>query len=123
MSERKIDINQSNASIGVGYSETIQTEQIAGAIHNYAQQLSLAQAAADIQQLLKQLEETNPTTTETDKIIVAGKAADAIKNNPTLKARVIGALSNGGKEAFKEAVDNPIVNVLVAIIEGWQEAQ
>lgn len=123
MSERKIDINQSNASIGVGYSETIQTEQIAGAIHNYAQQQDLAQAAADIQQLLKQLEETNPTTTETDKIIVAGKAADAIKSNQTLKARVIGALKSGSKEAFKEAVDNPIVNVLVAIIEGWQEAQ
>ena len=41
-----------------------------------------------------------------------------IRNNPTLKARVIGALKSGGKEAFKEAVDNPLVNVLIAIIEG-----
>jgi uncharacterized protein (DUF2342 family) len=78
--------------------------------------------SADIQQLLNQLEKTNPTTTETDKMIIAGKAADIIKSNPNLKARVIGALKSGGKEALKEAVDNPILNVLVAIIEGWQEA-
>ncbi|MEQ9358023.1 hypothetical protein [Coleofasciculus chthonoplastes] len=56
-------------------------------------------------------------------MIVAAKAADEIKNNPTLKARVIGALQSGGTEAFKEAVDNPLVNVLVAIIEGWMQAE
>ncbi|BDA71829.1 hypothetical protein CAL7716_059950 [Calothrix sp. PCC 7716] len=121
MSERKININQNNASIGVGYAETIQTEQIGGAIHNYAPQQNLAQAAADIQQLLRQLEETNPSSTETDKTMIAVKAADTIRNNSTLKARVMGAIKSGGKEAFKEAVDNPIVNVLVAIVEGWQE--
>ncbi|MCC5622224.1 hypothetical protein LC574_13220 [Nostoc sp. CHAB 5715] len=90
--------------------------------HNYAAQTNLVEAASQIQQLLKQLEETNPTSTETERIIVAAKAADEIKNNPTLKARVIGALKSGGKEAFKEAVDNPLVNILIAIIEGWQEA-
>jgi hypothetical protein len=119
---RKIDINQSGASIGVGYSETVQTEQLGGTIHNYAPEQNLVEAAAEIQQLLKQLEETNPTTTETEKMIVVAKAADEIKKNLTLKARVIGALKSGGTEAFKEAVDNPLVNILVAIIEGWTEA-
>ena len=113
--------NQSgNFGVGINKGE-INTEKLAGTI-NEAQQRNLANAAAEIQQLLKQLEETNPTTTETEKIIVAAKAADEIRNNPTLKARVIGALKSGGKEAFKEAVDNPLVNILIAIIEGWQEA-
>ena len=97
--------------------------QIGGILNDYSSKQSLNESAAEIQQLLKQLEETNPTTTETEKMIVAAKAADEIKNNPTLKARVIGALKAGGTEAFKEAVDNPLVNVLVAIIEGWMQTE
>jgi uncharacterized protein YjbI with pentapeptide repeats len=113
--------NQSgNFGVGINKGE-INTEKLAGTI-NEAQQRNLADTAAEIQQLLKQLEETNPTSTETERIIVTAKAADEIRNNPTLKARVIGALKSGGKEAFKEAVDNPLVNILIAIIEGWQEA-
>jgi len=97
--------------------------QIGGILNDYSSKQSLDEAAAEIQQLLKQLEETNPTTTETEKMIVAAKAADEIKNNPTLKARVMGAFKSGGTEAFKEAVDNPLVNVLVAIIQGWMQAE
>ena len=97
--------------------------QIGGILNDYSSKQSLDEAAAEIQQLLKQLEETNPTTTETEKMIISAKAADEIKNNPTLKARVIGALKSGGTEAFKEAVDHPLVNVLVAIIEGWMQAE
>ncbi len=97
--------------------------QIGGILNDYSSKQSLDEAAAEIQQLLKQLEETNPTTTETEKMMISAKAADEIKNNPTLKARVIGALKSGGTEAFKEAVDHPLVNVLVAIIEGWMQAE
>jgi uncharacterized protein YjbI with pentapeptide repeats len=96
--------------------------QIGGILNDYSSKQSLDEAAAEISQLLKQLEETNPSTTETEKMIITAKAADEIKNNPTLKARVIGAFKSGGTEAFKEAVDNPLVNVLVAIIEGWMQA-
>ncbi|MCC5667815.1 pentapeptide repeat-containing protein [Nostoc sp. CHAB 5784] len=116
------EYNFNNAKFGGGFAGTGGT-QIGGTFYDYSLNQNLTEAAAQIQQLLKQLEETNPTTTETEKMIVAAKAADEIKNNPTLKARVIGALKSGGKEAFKEAVDNPLVNVLIAIIEGWQEAQ
>ncbi|BDA71544.1 hypothetical protein CAL7716_057100 [Calothrix sp. PCC 7716] len=91
--------------------------------YNIGEKQNLAQAASEIQQLLRKLQIDNPTSTDTDRAIIAAKAADAIKNNPTLKARVIGALKSGGKEALKEAVDNPIFNVSVAMIEGWQEAQ
>ena len=102
---------------GTNYGKMVETQI------NYAAQQNLAEAAAEIQQLLEQLEETNPTTTEAEKLTVVVKAAEEIKKNPTLKARVIGALESGGTEAFKEAVDNPLVNILVAIIEGWTQAE
>jgi len=84
---------------------------------------NLAQAAKDIQALLEQLEKTNPATTDLERVTIAAKAADEINGNPTLKARVINALKSGGTETFKEAVNNPIVNILVAIIQGWTETK
>ncbi|NES85784.1 MAG: pentapeptide repeat-containing protein [Moorea sp. SIO2B7] len=83
---------------------------------------SLAEAAAEIQQLLNQLSQTNPTSTEIEKLTVVARAAEEIKNNPTLKAKVINSLKAGGVEAFKEAINHPLVNILVATIEGWAEA-
>ncbi|MBS3030747.1 MAG: hypothetical protein HCA25_00505 (plasmid) [Dolichospermum sp. DET50] len=38
------------------------------------------------------------------------------------KSRFRGALQAGGKEAFKELIDHPLVNIFVAAIEAWQEA-
>ncbi|NEQ15236.1 MAG: hypothetical protein F6K44_15995, partial [Moorea sp. SIO3E2] len=86
------------------------------------QKQSLAEAAAEIQQLLNQLSQSNPTTTSQEKMIVVSEVVDQIENNPTLKAKVINALKAGGVEAFKEALDHPLVNILVATIEGWGEA-
>ena len=40
-----------------------------------------------------------------------------------LKDRAIAALKSGGTEAFKEAVDHPLANILVAIIEGWTQGE
>ncbi|MBS3027396.1 MAG: pentapeptide repeat-containing protein [Dolichospermum sp. DET50] len=118
--ETRGDTIRQSGSFGIGVNKgTVNTEKLAGTI-NEANQQNLAEAAKEIQNLLKQLKETNPTETST---VIAAKAADEIRNNSTLKARVISALKSGGKEAFKEAVDNPLVNVLVAIIEGWQEAE
>ncbi|NEO92350.1 MAG: pentapeptide repeat-containing protein [Moorea sp. SIO3G5] len=86
------------------------------------QKQNLAEAAAEIQQLLNQLSQTNPTTTSKDKMIVVSEFVDKIENNPTLKAKVINALKAGGVEAFKETLDHPLVNILMATIEGWTEA-
>ena len=82
---------------------------------------SLAEAAVEIQQLLNQLSQSNPTTTNKEKMIVVGEVIDQIETNPTLKAKVINALKAGGVEAFKEAIDHPLVNILMATIDGWTE--
>ncbi|MBD2608313.1 hypothetical protein H6G81_28300 [Scytonema hofmannii FACHB-248] len=105
-----------------GFAETNYGKMIENQ-HNYDAQSNLVEAAAQIQQLLKQLEATNPTTTEIEKLAVVAKASEEIKKNSTLKAQIINALKAGGTEAFKEAVDHPLVNVLIATVQGWQEAK
>jgi DNA-binding IscR family transcriptional regulator len=84
-------------------------------------QRNLTEVASEIQQLLKQLEQDYPTGTLTEKAFVAEEAIRKIEDDPTLKARFVGTLKSAGKEAFKEAIDHPLVNILMAGIDGWQE--
>ncbi|NEQ04746.1 MAG: hypothetical protein F6K37_01690 [Moorea sp. SIO4E2] len=91
-------------------------------IYQSQKKQTLTEAAAEIQQLLEQLSQAYPTTTTAEKMTVVMEVADRIENNPTLKSRVVGALKSGGTEAFKEAIDHPLVNILVATIEGWKDA-
>ena len=122
-SESKGNTYQQSGNFGIGHmsgGEIKDNAKVAGII-NEAEQQNLADAATEIQQLLEKLSETYPTTTSKEKNIVIGEAVDQIENNPTLKAKVINALKAGGTEAFKEAIDHPLVNILVATIEGWQQ--
>ncbi|MDJ0713884.1 MAG: hypothetical protein QNJ54_06660 [Prochloraceae cyanobacterium] len=119
----KGDYIQQQGSFGVGVNKgEIKAKTIAGTI-NEAQSKTLAETAAEIQQLLEQLSQTYPTSTSKEKMTVVGEVVDRIEKNPTLKARVINALKAGGTEAFKEAIDHPLVNILTATVEGWQEAE
>ncbi|OLT61582.1 pentapeptide repeat-containing protein [Moorena bouillonii] len=115
------NIDQSNSSIGFGYAGTVNDSKIVGAQHYYAPTKNLAEAAAEIQKLLNQLSQIKPTTTEIEKLTVVAEAAEEINSNPTLKAKVINALEAGGVDAFKEAIEHPLVNILIATIEGWTE--
>lgn len=76
---------------------------------------TLAEAADEIQQLLMQLEKSQPTATEYEKV--------AYVNDETpldLKFRVVNALKAGGEAATDTILDNsPYVNVVKAILKGW----
>ncbi|MHC5761893.1 pentapeptide repeat-containing protein [Nostoc sp.] len=118
-------LQQAQIAGGLINAETVSANKIGGNITNYTpeQKQNLAQAAADIQQLLNQLGQTYPTNTPLEKQIVVTEALKEIESNPTLKARVINALKAGGTEALKELLDHPAVNVLLAALEGWQDAE
>ncbi|MHC5719037.1 MAG: pentapeptide repeat-containing protein, partial [Nostoc sp.] len=118
-------INNSQFAGGLVNADTVNAHQIGGNITNYnsEQRQNLAEAAAEIQQLLNQLGQTYPTNTPLEKQIAVTEALKQIDSNPTLKARVIGALKAGETEAFKELVDNPLINILVATLEGWQDVE
>lgn len=108
---------------GLVDAETVHSQQIGGNINNYTpeQRQNLVEAAKEIQELLQQLEQSYPTNTPLEKQMVVTEALKEIESNETLKARVIGALKAGGTEALKELVDHPLINILLAALEGWQE--
>jgi hypothetical protein len=78
------------------------------------QKQTLAEAAAEIQQLLKQLEKTNPTATEYEKITYVND-----ETSPSFKRRVVGALQAGSEAAIEEFLDNSYVNIVKALVKGW----
>jgi uncharacterized membrane protein YgaE (UPF0421/DUF939 family) len=84
--------------------------------YNYApEKQTLAEAADEIQRLLKQLEETNPTATEPEQIAYVNVAA-----KPYLKQRVIAALKAGGDTAIDEFfLENKYLKVGKAVIKAW----
>ena len=88
--------------------------------HNYApeQKQTLAEAADEIQKLLKQLEQTNPNATPEQQQAYVDAAIP-----PTLKERCISALKAGGETAIEEFLDNPYVNVGKAIVMAWIQPQ
>ncbi|WP_242044953.1 esterase/lipase family protein [Anabaena azotica] len=125
ISKKTSTFNLQGAQFGGGLvnADTVNAGQIGGNITNYnpEQKQNLAQAAAEIQQLLNQLSQIYPTTTTSQKMTVVARAMDEIESNPTLKAEVIGALKSGRTKAFKELIDHPLVNVFMAAVEGWQD--
>ena len=104
----------SNAQFAGGFAETVEGDQIGGTINNAAAETpSLAEAAAEIQNLLKQLEASNPTATEADQTAFLN-----VMIPPTKRDRFIGALKAASGAAIEEV---PYGAVLKALVEGWQK--
>lgn len=117
--QSKYDQRGANISIG-SYVDTAQSgsrQQGQAIQHNYApeQKQTLAEAAAEIQQLLKQLEQTNPSATEAEKIEHIND-----ETTPKFKKRVVGALQATGEAAIDEFVlENKYLKVVKAAVKGW----
>ena len=120
MSEnRQTKIYQGHSSIGIGYTEQLKAEQIGGTIINEAEsKQSLADAAAEIQKLLKQLETAYPSSTTK---VIAEEAIKRIESDPSWKQKIVNAVKEGGLAAFEKAIDNPAGAFVVGAIKGWQE--
>ena len=75
---------------------------------------TLAEAAVEIQQLLMELEKSNPTATEEEKVAYVNDETPA-----DVKSRVASALKAGSISALDTLVDNsPFSNFAKAIVEG-----
>ncbi|MDZ8189903.1 MAG: pentapeptide repeat-containing protein [Nostoc sp. ChiSLP02] len=83
-------------------------------IHLSEQKQTLAEAAAEIQKLLKQLQQKNPTATQAEQIAYVND-----ETTPSWKRRTIGALQGLSETAIEEFLDNPYINIGKAIIKGW----
>ncbi|MCY7286361.1 MAG: GTP-binding protein, partial [Cyanobacteria bacterium CAN_BIN43] len=84
---------------------------------------NLAQAAQDIKALLTQLDQDYDRTTPTGQAMISAQAIATIEKNPTLKARIINALKEGGTTALEEAIDHPAVKPVVALLKGFMDAK
>jgi hypothetical protein len=85
--------NEQSGNLGIGNMSggTIRDSvKIAGVI-NEAEQRNLAETAAEIQQLLEQLDKSYPTDTTAGKMKLASEAIAQIERNPTLMARILSA--------------------------------
>jgi Leucine-rich repeat (LRR) protein len=84
------------------------------------QKQNLVDAAAEIQQLLNQLSKTNPTATNQE---ITNTIEQEIKSNPTLKDRLLSALTAGGLEALKTIFNHPAFTIPAETIKGFIEAE
>jgi uncharacterized protein YjbI with pentapeptide repeats len=84
---------------------------------------ALSDVAVKIQKLLHQIEQTYPTSTPLEKQMVVTEVIKHIENNLSLKARVVEALKGVSIEALKELIDHPLVNILLAALECYQEEE
>ncbi|NEP90393.1 MAG: pentapeptide repeat-containing protein [Okeania sp. SIO2C2] len=84
------------------------------------QKQKLADSVVEVQELLQILDHSYPGDLPTDTQTEIEVAVRGIEKDPALKQRLISALKSGSKEALKELMDNPYVNILVATYEGWQ---
>lgn len=123
MTEKTGNTYLQKGNFGIGHMSggTISGNAKVAGVINEAEKPNLAETAKEIQELLEQLSSTYPTTTNKEKTIVVSEAIEIIENNRSLKERFINALQAGVLEAFKELVNHPLVNVLVATYQGFQE--
>ncbi|MBE9124981.1 MULTISPECIES: hypothetical protein [unclassified Coleofasciculus] len=95
------------------------TEQLLEELHkaSHWQRQTLAEAAKELQELLKRLEETNPTATEAQQKAFVTEAI-----TPPCKERFLNALQAGWREAIAEFLDNSYLKVGIATLEAWKHA-
>jgi DNA-binding Lrp family transcriptional regulator len=119
-----ISIMQSG-NFGIGHmsgGEIQSGAKVAGVI-NEAQQQDLAQAAAEIQKLLEQLEKSYPANTTTGKMQIATEAISQIDRNPALTARILSALKAGSVSAFEQFLNHPAASFVISALQDWQETK
>lgn len=109
-------INVSGGSLSAGQIAVGRGAQAIQQSYNITKERqSLTEAAAEIERLLKQLEETNPTATEPEQIAYINVAT-----NPDIKQRAIAAFKVGTETAIDEFVlENKYLKVVKAILKSW----
>lgn len=86
-----------------------------------AEPQNLCKAAAEIQQLLEQLEKSYPANTTTEKMTLATEAVKRIEANPTLRERVLSAINAGSFSALEAALNHPVASFVVNAFKDLQE--
>lgn len=107
-----INIQENNGNVA---SENYGSQETNHNNYPSPEKQTLAEAAAEIQRLLQQLEETNPSANETEQIAYVNLAT-----KPDIKQRAIAAFKAGSDIAIDEfLLENKYLKVTKAIIQAW----
>jgi uncharacterized protein YjbI with pentapeptide repeats len=119
--------NDRNIQVGRDYRETHVNDQgtyVEGDYYNNPEQKqTLAEAAAEIQALLEQLEKSYPTDTTKDRMALATEAIAQIDSNPNLTARILSALKTGSVKAFEQFLSHPAASFVIGALEDWEKTK
>lgn len=86
--------------------------------NNYYNSQNLTESAKEIKALLDELDQEYNNSA-----LVGAKAIEKIENNPSLKARFIKALKEGGTEAFNQLINHPACSIVLAAGKGFIDAE
>lgn len=104
------------AQFAGGFAETVEGDQIGGTINVEASEIpSLSEAAAEIQDLLQQLQVANPTATEAEQTSYLRAIIP-----PTRRERFVSAIQSASSAAIDEVPYGP---VLKALVDGWRNPE
>ncbi len=121
--DRKIETGGGNYNESGTYNEHIEGDSNRSNYHAAERKQTLAEAAAEIQQLLKQLENSYPTDTTAGKMAIATEAINRIESNPTLAARILSAFKMGSIKGFEQFLSHPAASFVIAALEDWQKTK
>lgn len=117
--ETNLEIGSMAGAINTGGGHATASEFTQN-VTNIESKQTLAEAAAEIQALLKQLETSYPADSATAKMVMATEAVKQIEANPTFKQKAVAALVAGGTKALEAAIDHPAAAFVVGAIEEWK---
>ncbi|MBD2772520.1 CHAT domain-containing protein [Iningainema tapete] len=96
-------------------------QQISNTYASQEQKQTLAEAVAEIQQLLEQLSQTYPTDTTLGKMTIATEAIKCFENNPILMQKITSALKDGSIFTFKQLLNHPAADFTITALEDWHK--
>ena len=112
------NFNQPNIANFANKNQDDARQQANQNIYQSQQNQNLDATKKEIQQILNQLAQTNPTTD-----VVTEAIHQKIKTDPTFKARLLAALKAGGLEALKAIFNHPAFSIPAETIKGYLEAE
>ncbi|MBN3892791.1 MAG: hypothetical protein HWQ43_27890 [Nostoc sp. JL31] len=118
--DKSMSNTQNNDFRGANLGGGVAGRDYTGDIVNNNVDKNLAEAAAEIQQLLEQLDKSYPTNTTTEKMTAASEAIRRIENNSELHRKIISALKAGSTQAISQLLNHPLATFIIAAFEDWQ---
>jgi phosphoenolpyruvate-protein kinase (PTS system EI component) len=121
MEDKSIKIGTNVGSPIVTGSAKHVSAKVENSLNTQTENRSLAEAAAEIQQLLEQLSKTYSTDTTSGKMAIATEAIKHIESNRTLRQKIVSALKAGSVEALGQALNHPAASFVIGAFDDWQQ--